>query len=98
MSVRGKKTRNPGWQRNNHWVACEVCDHVIRSNDARLTWDGLTVCPDDWEVRHPQDFVRGIPDDTSPVGLQNSESPDTFRTVSFATVTEIPDGTFDNSL
>lgn len=23
------------------------------------TWDGLYVCREDWETRHPQDFVRG---------------------------------------
>lgn len=29
----------------------------------RMRWDNLFVCKEDWEVRHPQDFVRAIPDD-----------------------------------
>jgi hypothetical protein len=26
---------------------------------SRKTWSGLRVCWEDWETRHPQDFVRG---------------------------------------
>jgi hypothetical protein len=33
------------------------------------TWDGLFVCRDDWETRHPQDFVRGRKD------IQNVPNP-----------------------
>lgn len=29
----------------------------------RMRWDNLFVCKEDWEIRHPQDFVRGVPDD-----------------------------------
>lgn len=29
------------------------------------TWDGLYVCAEDFETRHPQDFVRGRKDNQS---------------------------------
>lgn len=68
-NARGKLTRNPGYEPNNHWNLCDVCGCAIRAKETRKTWDGLVVCPDDWDYRHPQDFVRGRKDDTSPVGL-----------------------------
>jgi len=61
---RGKHTLwGGGYQPGNHWVECEVCGCDIRAFDIKLRWDGLRVCPDDWETRHPQDFVRGRHDD-----------------------------------
>lgn len=78
----GKKTKNPGFQRNNHWVRCEVCDFDYRVKDIKTRWDGVLVCKWDWEPRHPQDLVRGVSDDTSPVGPINPEpSSDTFTSV-----------------
>jgi hypothetical protein len=37
---------------------CDVCKKKIKSSEAKHRWDGLIVCPDDWEQRHPQDFVK----------------------------------------
>lgn len=59
-SVYGKRTRNAGYKPGSHWVDCDRCGFTIRSEDARVTWDGLVVCPSDWEPRHPQDFVRAM--------------------------------------
>lgn len=28
-------------------------------SESKKTWDGLRVCPEDYEPRHPQDFVKG---------------------------------------
>jgi len=58
MASYGKKTRNPGYVAGRHWVACDVCGFVVSNEDARERWDGAIVCPEDWEPRHPQDFVR----------------------------------------
>lgn len=58
MSSHGKHTRNPGYIPGDHWVTCDRCGFHIRASDAMETWDGLIVCPEDWEPRHPQDFVR----------------------------------------
>ena len=37
---------------------CDVCKKKIKASDAKHRWDGLIVCSDDWEQRHPQDFVK----------------------------------------
>jgi hypothetical protein len=71
MSYHGKKTKNPGWFPGGNWVTCQRCDFNIRSWDAMKEWTGAIVCPDCWEPRHPQDFVRGIKDDPRPRGLVN---------------------------
>ena len=59
MSSYNKKTRNPGYKAGDNWVICDKCGFAIYGSEAKETWDGLVVCPEDWEPRHPQDFVRG---------------------------------------
>lgn len=45
------------------WNAlCDVCGQKYKAGDMRRRWDGLMVCPKDWEPRHPQDFLRAVPD------------------------------------
>jgi hypothetical protein len=47
----------------NGWLAiCDRCGFEFKSYQMRKTWDGLYVDEKCFEVRHPQDFVRGIPD------------------------------------
>jgi hypothetical protein len=59
-------------------VLCPVCGFKRKSSEMKLRWDGLYVCPEDWEIRHPQDFLRISSDDTSvPFSYGNGE-PDTF--------------------
>lgn len=43
-------------------VTCDVCSKKIKSGEAKHRWDGFIVCPDDYEMRHPQDFVRARQD------------------------------------
>jgi hypothetical protein len=97
--VRGKKTANPGYQPGNHWVECQICACAVRSNDAKVRWDGAIVCPDDWEMRHPQDFVRGREDNIAAKGIVNPESPDTFTdTTRLPATSSIPVATFTPEL
>lgn len=42
---------------------CDRCGFKYRASQTSKTWDGLYVCRADWEIRHPQDFVRGRKDD-----------------------------------
>lgn len=99
-SGKGKKTRNPGYEPGNHWVECEVCGFVIRSKEAKVRWDGVIVCPSDWEMRHPQDFVRAKEDKISPDGIVRPESEDSFVDVTYSQTSESPNltPTNDNSL
>lgn len=41
---------------------CDRCGFTFRLPQLRKEWTGKKVCPDCWETRHPQDFVRGVPD------------------------------------
>jgi hypothetical protein len=41
------------------WRICEVCGFKRRASQTSKRWDGLIVCHEDFEARHPQDFVRG---------------------------------------
>jgi len=51
---------------------------VIRSSQAKRTWDGLIVAPEHWEPRHPQDFVRVRAENASAKGLVNTEPDDIY--------------------
>lgn len=45
-----------------------ICDRTgfkHKASDTRMQWDGLIVHKDEWEERHPQDFVRAKADDQS---------------------------------
>lgn len=45
--------------KSGEWnVICMVCNRKIKSGEALKRWDGLIVCPDDYENRHPMDFLR----------------------------------------
>jgi hypothetical protein len=45
--------------RGDFWRVCDVCGFDYRASQTSKRWDGLIVCREDFEPRHPQDFVRG---------------------------------------
>jgi hypothetical protein len=52
----------PGYRAGDFWRICDVCGFQRRASATFKRWDGLMVCAEDWEPRHPQDFVRGKKD------------------------------------
>ena len=52
------------WQyiSGDNWMICDVCGAKHRKSQMRLRWDNLWVCPTDFELRHPQDFVKARTD------------------------------------
>ena len=51
---------------NGDWnAACFRCGQKRKASELRKQWQGYYVCPEHWEPRHPQDFVKGIPDNES---------------------------------
>jgi len=45
---------------------CIVCGFKYKSSEMQKRWDGVYVCPTDWEPRHPQELIklpreRGVP-------------------------------------
>ena len=48
------------------WNAiCDVCGFKFKSCDLKERWDGVMVCKEDWEPRHPSDYFEGTADDQS---------------------------------
>jgi hypothetical protein len=42
-----------------NWNAlCDSCGRKFKANQLQKRWDGLMVCQEDWEQRHPQDLLR----------------------------------------
>lgn len=63
-------------------VTCDVCSKKIKSGEARTRWDGLIVCPADFEHRHPQDFVKAKTDKIT-VPFTRPRPPDVFTNISY---------------
>ena len=41
------------------WLAiCDVCAKKVKASKIKQRWDGLLVCPEDFEHRHAQDFIK----------------------------------------
>lgn len=60
------------------WKAvCDVCGREYLASTLRQRWDGFMTCQQDWEPRHPQEFVRGVADVQSPKWTR-PESTDTY--------------------
>lgn len=46
----------------DEWYICDLCGGKFRKSQIKLRWDNLFVCENDWELRHPQDFVKARTD------------------------------------
>jgi len=58
-------------------VICDVCGQKIKASISKKRWDGLIVCPDDYELRHPMDFLK-TPVDHISVPFARPIQPDEF--------------------
>jgi hypothetical protein len=55
-------------------VICDRCGIKFKASECQMEWDNLYVCYHCWEIRQPQDFVRGIYDDqTVPIARPRGE-------------------------
>jgi len=41
---------------------CDRCGSKRKAEDTRREWNGLIVCKEHWEARHPQDKLKGKKD------------------------------------
>lgn len=69
-----------GWKKGDNYAICDVCGLRYLSSELSKRWDGLVVCEDDWESRHPQEFVRAVKDNPIARGFIRLEPTDTFVT------------------
>ena len=51
-------------------VVCFECGHKFKASMMKKHWQGYYVCPEHWEPRHPQDFVKGVPDNQTAPWVQ----------------------------
>ena len=49
---------SPGYKSGSHWATCDEDGFQYRAEDLKETWDGRWVNDQDYEPRHPQDFLR----------------------------------------
>jgi len=52
----------PGYHPGDWKAACYQCGRQFLASTMRKHWQGYWVCQDHWEERHPQDYVRPVPD------------------------------------
>lgn len=51
------------WYKPGAWnVTCDICGFRFKSDELRKNWKGEMVCQKDFELRHPQEFVRVRPE------------------------------------
>lgn len=97
-SQRGR-SRDPGYKSGSNLSVCQRCGSIFTKDKLKLTWDGLWVCDDDWEPRHPQDFLR-IKEEHIMTDVPNyAEDTSNTSGVSFLPVEgTIPPGDNDNEI
>lgn len=59
------------------WVLCDVCSKKTKASKIKQRWDGLLVCPEDYEHRHPQDYIK-VRQDKITVPFMRPRSTDVF--------------------
>ena len=69
--------------RSGDWnCICDVCSIKIKASKTKQRWDGLVVCPNCFEHRHPQDFIK-VRQDKITVPFLRPRPTDTFTSVSY---------------
>jgi hypothetical protein len=48
-----------GYRRGDHWLIDDRTGFAIRRSEARKEYTGAIVHKDDFETRHPQEFIKG---------------------------------------
>lgn len=51
---------------------CSMCGRKRKASEMVRNWQGMYRCPEHDEPRHPQDFVRGVPDVQTPPWTQEA--------------------------
>ena len=61
-------------------TVCYRCGKKFKSSQMRKNWQGFYTCETCFEIRHPQDFVKGVPDFPAPPWVQSPPT-DQFTTM-----------------
>lgn len=84
-----------GYVSGDWWVICDVCSKKVKASKSKKRWDGLIVCDEDFEPRHPQDFLR-VRSDKISVPFTRPRPTDSFVSVTYdaTTYTCIPSSVY----
>jgi hypothetical protein len=85
------------------WNAiCDVCGFKKKANELKKRWDGLMVCPEDFETRHMSDLYKA-PVENQGIPWSRPQGTDNFVTVNTVAANvgkqdnNIPAGTFNSN-
>lgn len=54
--------RNQYFKSGDWNAVCDFCGFKFKASELKLDWRGFRVCEEDFELRHPLDFLRAKPD------------------------------------
>jgi hypothetical protein len=77
------------WDSGDWITICDACGKKYKASQLRKRWDGLMVCSYDFEIRQPQDFVRGAVDKIA-IPWARTEASDEFIAINYTTSIEEP--------
>lgn len=58
------------YEEGGHNAVCFECGRKRKASQLKRHWQGYYVCPEHWEPRQPQDFVRAQADIQTPPWVQ----------------------------
>jgi hypothetical protein len=58
-------------------VICDQCGKKYKSDALFEQWDGIWTCRKCWDYRNPQEYLKGVVDNTAPQ-LSRPQAPNTF--------------------
>lgn len=70
MGTTPGKGRADFWEGGEWNTVCYQCGRKRKASTLKRHWQGYYVCPEHWEPRQPQDFVRGVQDVQTPPWVQ----------------------------
>ena len=71
-------------------TVCYECGHKRKASSLKRHWQGYYVCPEHWEARHPQDFVKGVVDIQTPPWSQPQPADVFVKSCDLNTMSAIP--------
>ncbi len=75
----------------DHLIICDRCGFKLLRSEARKTWEGLLVCPKDWEPKHPQLSVIARADKQRVEDARPDVGSENFISTNDATTTNLSD-------
>lgn len=69
---------------------CDTCGFKYKISELSKQWDGLMTCKDCWDYRHPQEYIRGIPDTGNPPANPRPEAADQYENLTATTTPAVP--------